>query len=95
MYICQSQSPSSFHPCPFPLGTYMFDLYVCVSISALQIRFKTQRNFNFVSRIFKKPDTRLDKYTEPKRLFSPATDFCTTKERTRLTLGSLHFSQRI
>ena len=38
MYMCQSQSPNSSHPTPFPLGIHTFVLYVCVSISALQIR---------------------------------------------------------
>ena len=33
----QSQSPSHHKP-PFPLGIHIFVLYVCVSISALQIR---------------------------------------------------------
>ena len=31
MYICQSQSPSSFH-LPFPLGTHMIVLYVRVFV---------------------------------------------------------------
>ena len=31
MYIWQSQSPSSSH-LPFPLGTHMIVLYVCVSV---------------------------------------------------------------
>ena len=36
MSICQSQSPSPSHfPCP--LGVHKFVVYVCVSISALQI----------------------------------------------------------
>ena len=36
VYTCQSQSPS--HPTPLlPLGVHMFVLYVCVSISTLQI----------------------------------------------------------
>ena len=37
VYICQSQSPNSSYP-PFLLGMRMFVLYICVSISALQIR---------------------------------------------------------
>ena len=37
-YMCQSQSPNSSLPTPFPLGIHTFVLYVCVSISALQIR---------------------------------------------------------
>ena len=38
VYICQSQSPNSSHPCPprSPLGVHTFVLYICVSISALQ-----------------------------------------------------------
>ena len=36
MYICQSQSPNSSH-LPFPLGVHTFVLYICDSISALQI----------------------------------------------------------
>ena len=38
IYICQSQSPNSSHPFSLHLGIYMVVLYVCVSISALQIR---------------------------------------------------------
>ena len=34
VYICQSQSPNSS---PSPLGVHKFFLYICVSISALQI----------------------------------------------------------
>ena len=39
MYICQSQSPNSSHlpPLLFPLGVHTFVLYICVSISAMQI----------------------------------------------------------
>ena len=36
VYICQSQSPVHLIPLP-PLGIHTFILYVCVSISALQI----------------------------------------------------------
>ena len=32
------QSLSSSHPIPFPLGSHSFAVYICVSISALQIR---------------------------------------------------------
>ena len=35
--VCQSQSLSSSHATPFPLGIHTFVLYVCVSVSALQI----------------------------------------------------------
>ena len=39
VYVCQSQSPNSSHPHPIsPLGVHTFVLYICVSISALQIR---------------------------------------------------------
>ena len=34
--MCQSQYPNLFH-CPFALGIHTFVLYICVSISALQI----------------------------------------------------------
>ena len=34
VYICQSQSPNSSHSHAFPLGIYMFVLYVCVSRGA-------------------------------------------------------------
>ena len=34
--LCQSQSPNSLHPIPFPFGSHIF--FTCVSISALQIR---------------------------------------------------------
>ena len=34
--MCQSQSPNSSHPTPFPLGIHTFVLYICVSISAWQ-----------------------------------------------------------
>ena len=37
-YTGQCQSPNSAPSPPFPLGIYTFVLYVCVSISALQIR---------------------------------------------------------
>ena len=30
MYMCQSQSPNSSHPTPFPLGIHTFVLYVCL-----------------------------------------------------------------
>ena len=33
--MCQSQSPNSSHPTPFPLGIHTFVLYVCVSTVAL------------------------------------------------------------
>ena len=36
VYVCQSQSPNSSHPCLSPVGIHMFVLYICVSISALQ-----------------------------------------------------------
>ena len=36
VYIFQSQSPNRFHP-PSALGIHMFVLYICVSISALQM----------------------------------------------------------
>ena len=36
--MCQSQYPNSSHPTPFPLGIHTFVLYICVSISALQIK---------------------------------------------------------
>ena len=32
--MCQSQSPNSSHPIPFPLGIHTFVLYLCVSVSA-------------------------------------------------------------
>ena len=38
LYMCQSQSPNSSHPTPFPLGIHTFVLYICVSISAWQMR---------------------------------------------------------
>ena len=38
MYMCQFQSPNSSHPTYLPFGVHTFVLYVCVSISALQIR---------------------------------------------------------
>ena len=37
-YTCQSQSPNPSHPTN-PLGVHTFVLYVCVSVSALQIGF--------------------------------------------------------
>ena len=37
MYMCQFQSFSSSH-LPIPLGIHVFLLYVCVSVSTLQIR---------------------------------------------------------
>ena len=37
VYVCQSQSLNSSHHHPFPIY-HMFDIYVCVSITALQIR---------------------------------------------------------
>ena len=37
VYMCQPQSPSSFHPTCSPLGIHTFVLYICVSISALEI----------------------------------------------------------
>ena len=36
LYICQSQTPSLSH-LHFPLGIHIIVLYICVSISALQI----------------------------------------------------------
>ena len=39
VYICQSQSPSLSHPLFPRLCIYTFILYICVSISALQISF--------------------------------------------------------
>ena len=38
VYIFQSQSHDSSHPPCFPLDIHTFDLYICVSISASQIR---------------------------------------------------------
>ena len=37
VYMCQSPSPNSSHTPGSPLGVHTFVLYVCVSISALQI----------------------------------------------------------
>ena len=37
VYIYQSQSPKSVHPPLLPLGFHTFILYICVSVSALQI----------------------------------------------------------
>ena len=37
-YMYQSQTPGSSHPTPFPLDIHMFVLYLCVSVSALQMR---------------------------------------------------------
>ena len=38
IYICQSQSPSSSSPIPSLVSFYTFVFYICVYISALQIR---------------------------------------------------------
>ena len=39
VYVYKSKFPNLSHPpAPFTVGVYMFDLYVCVSISALQMR---------------------------------------------------------
>ena len=38
VYMCQSQSPSSSHPTPFPLGIHTFVLYICVQIRLLDKR---------------------------------------------------------
>ena len=38
IYICWSQSSSSSHLSPFPLGIHTFVLYICFSISAFQKR---------------------------------------------------------
>ena len=38
VYMCQSQSPYSFHIPLFSLSIHMFVLYIYVSISALQVR---------------------------------------------------------
>ena len=37
VYIRQSQSPKSSHPCISPVSVHVFVLCICVSISALQI----------------------------------------------------------
>ena len=37
VYICQSQSPNSSHFPVLPLGKHNFVLYICDSISSLQI----------------------------------------------------------
>ena len=46
VYMCQFQSPDSFH-LPFPFGIHIFVLYVCVSISTLQIRLSIPFFFRF------------------------------------------------
>ena len=38
VYMCQCQSPNLSHPTPLPFSIHMFVLYVCVSISSLEIR---------------------------------------------------------
>ena len=38
LYLSQSQSPRSSYPTPFPLVIHAFVSYLCVCISALQIR---------------------------------------------------------
>ena len=62
VYICQSQSPNSSHPSPFPLGIHMFVLYVCISISALHCwcEYKLRQPlWRTVWRFLKKPKIEL------------------------------------